>query len=71
MRVTEDTYRASDELIFLRAYDNASLRRIEVVSDAILERIFLADGSHRALLGAQLLAELSDAALLSATSLFQ
>ncbi len=62
MLVREDTYPTSDELTFLRAYDGASLRRIEVVSDAILERIFLADGSHRALLGAQLLAELSEAA---------
>ena len=55
-------YPAPTELEFLRAYDDATLRRIEVVSDAILERIFRADDSHRAVLTAQLLAELAEAA---------
>jgi len=55
-------YPTSDELTFLRAYDDATLRQIEVVSDAILERIFRTDDSHRAVLAAQLLAELAEAA---------
>lgn len=56
------SYPGGSELSFLRAYDDATLRGIEVVSDAILERIFRADDSHRALLAAQLLAELAEAA---------
>jgi hypothetical protein len=55
-------YPAGSELAFLRAYDDGSLRRIEVVSDALLERIFRADDSHRAVLAAQLLTELAEAA---------
>lgn len=55
-------YPAPSELEFLRAYDDASLRRIETVSDAILERIFRTDDRHRAVLAAQLLTELSEAA---------
>ena len=50
------------DLTFLRAYDTSTLRRIEVVSDALLERIFRADDSHRGVLAAQLIAELSEAA---------
>lgn len=57
-----EAYPTGDELSFLRAYDDATLRRIEVVSDASLERIFRADDSHRAVLAAQLLAELAEAA---------
>lgn len=57
-----DSYPTGDELTFLRAYDDATLRRIEVVSDAILERIFRTEDRHRALLAAQLLAELAEAA---------
>ena len=60
--MTSEAYPTGDELTFLRAYDDATLRRIEVVSDAILERIFRADDSHRSVLAAQLLAELAEAA---------
>lgn len=56
------TYPTGDELTFLRAYDDATLRGIEVVSDAILERIFRTEDRHRTLLAAQILAELSEAA---------
>lgn len=55
-------YPAASELEFLRAYDDATLRRIEVVSDAILERIFRTEDRHRAVLAAQLLTELAEAA---------
>jgi len=52
----------ADDLAFLRGYDDATLRRIEVVSDALLERIFRAEAGQRALLAARLLGELSEAA---------
>ncbi len=52
----------TDDLAFLRSYDDATLRRIEVVSDALLERIFRAEASQRVLLAAKLLGELSEAA---------
>lgn len=55
-------YPAASELEFLRAYDDATLRRIEVVSDAILERIFRTEDRHRAVLAAQVLTELAEAA---------
>jgi hypothetical protein len=51
-----------DDIAFLRSYDDATLRRIEVVSDALLERLFLAEAGQRALLAAKLLGELSEAA---------
>jgi hypothetical protein len=51
-----------DDLAFLRSYEDATLRRIEVVSDAILERLFRAEAGQRALLAAKLLGELSEAA---------
>ncbi len=60
--MTSDKYPGGDELTFLRAYDDATLRGIEVVSDAILERIFRTEDRHRTLLAAQILAELSEAA---------
>ncbi|MDA0350656.1 MAG: hypothetical protein O3A10_00410 [Chloroflexi bacterium] len=55
-------YPIGSELAFLRAYDDATLRRIETVSDAILERIFRTEDRHRAVLAAQLLTELAEAA---------
>lgn len=51
-----------DDIAFLRSYDDATLRRIEVVSDALLERLFRAEAGQRALLAAKLLGELSEAA---------
>ena len=60
--MTSDPYPGGDELAFLRAYDDATLRGIEVVSDAILERLFRAEDRHRGLLAALLLAELAEAA---------
>ncbi len=60
--MTSDNYPGGDELAFLRAYDDTTLRGIEVVSDAILERLFRAEDRHRGLLAAQLLAELAEAA---------
>ncbi len=51
-----------DDIAFLRSYDDATLRRIEVVSDALLERLFRAEAGQRALLAARLLGELSEAA---------
>ena len=50
------------DLAFLRSYEATTLRRIEVVSDALLERLFLADAGQRALLAAQLLSHLAEAA---------
>lgn len=55
-------YPIGTELEFLRAYDEGTLRRIELVSDALLERIFRTDDSHRAVLAGQLLTELAEAA---------
>ena len=52
----------ADDLAFLRSYDDATLRRIEVVSDALLERLFRAEAGQRVLLAAKLLGELSEAA---------
>jgi hypothetical protein len=51
----------TDDLAFLRSYEDATLRRIEVVSDALLERLFRAEAGQRALLAAKLLGELSEA----------
>ena len=44
--MTNDYPGGASELDFLRAYDEATLRRIEVVSDAILERIFRTEDRH-------------------------
>ena len=52
----------ADDLAFLRSYEDATLRRIEVVSDALLERLFRAEAGQRALLAAKLLGELSEGA---------
>jgi hypothetical protein len=60
--VTTNPYPAGDELTFLRGYEETTLRRIEVVSDALLEHTFRADDSHRAALAAGILAELAEAA---------
>jgi hypothetical protein len=52
----------ADELAFLHNYEDATLRRIEVVSDALLERLFRAEAGQRVLLAAKLIGELSEAA---------
>ena len=51
-----------DEIIFLRQYSDITLRSIEVSSDALLERLFLAETSQRNLLSLRLLSDLSESA---------
>ena len=51
-----------NEIIFLRQYSDLTLRSIEVSSDALLERLFLAETSQRNLLGLRLLSDLSESA---------
>ena len=51
-----------NEIIFLRQYCDLTLRSIEVSSDALLERLFLAETSQRTLLGLRLLSDFSESA---------
>ena len=51
-----------NEIIFLRQYSDLTLRSIEVSSDALLEKLFLAETSQRNLLGLRLLSDLSESA---------
>ncbi|MBG92877.1 MAG: hypothetical protein CL792_02735 [Chloroflexi bacterium] len=57
-----DFNNGQNEIIFLRQYSDLTLRSIEVSSDALLERLFLAETSQRNLLGLRLLSDLSESA---------
>jgi hypothetical protein len=56
------TLAAHDDLVFLRAYESATLMKPQIVADNVLTGIFLADTSHRAALSALLLQESVEAA---------
>jgi hypothetical protein len=51
-----------NELDFLRAYEESTLWKPQVVADNVLNGIFLADAAHRALLAALMVQEVAEAA---------